>query len=145
MFLCGLAVLWLAGCDDPEPQDPAALIPDWRTYYNRGVGVEFKYPYTLKLGVETTEAGELVAQLLWVGRETPVFRLETEGATEVDRLADRSSSNVAVDGVLGTRSATELGGEPAQQVRVATGGRVFTFTGSGETFEKVLESVKFLE
>jgi hypothetical protein len=147
-----LPIVWLAfacllfvGCDDPEPPDPAAQIPDWRTYYNRDVGVEFKYPYTLKLEIDTTDDEQLVARLLWVGAETPVFKLETESAVSADQLEVASRGDVIIDGVRAMQSTIEIAGEKVKETKVANDGRIFIFTGSGATYDKVLESVKFLD
>jgi hypothetical protein len=137
--LLALAAVFLGGCQDPEPTDPAALIPDWRTYYNQEVGVEFKYPYTLKLDVDTAVEGQLVAKLLWVGRESEVFKLETrDGETA-------ATGGVIVGGSSGSESTVEVDGEELRQIEVAWDGRTFVFIGKGSTFDKVLDSVNFIE
>ncbi|MFT4546800.1 MAG: hypothetical protein ACI8XO_004481 [Verrucomicrobiales bacterium] len=138
LALLGLVLLVFAGCEDPEPPDPAALIPDWRTYYNREVGVEFKYPYTLKLDVDSTVDGQFVAELLWVGSEAPVFKLET-------RSGSVAEGGVMVGDKRASQSMVEVGGQQVQQTVVEHRGRVLVFTGKGSTFDKVLDSVKFLE
>ncbi len=138
------AMLMLGSCKDPEPQDPSALIPDWRTYYNREVGIEFQYPYTLNLDVDTSTEGELLVELQWVGRETPVFWLQARPATADDLVGAAGAGSARVGGLAASSKVVEIDGETFEHRTVVNGGKVFEFTGSGTTFEKVLDSVKFL-
>ena len=139
-----VAMLVLSACKDPEPVDPATLIPDWKTYYNRQVGIEFGYPYTLNLNVDTTAAGQLVAELQWIGRGTTVFRLETRDAA-ADEFAATSNGPGQVGGLRASITELEVDGEMIERWTVVRDGRAFDFSGGGMTFEKVLESVKFLD
>jgi len=148
LCLCLLA-LWsgVVGCAKREAPDPAALLPDWRTYYNREVGVELRYPYTLSLEVDSAAvAGQLVVELQWLGRQTPVFKLQTTGATAQDQSPPAVAAELMVGGLPAFQTIDAGGeGEEIQRVSVVSGGRLFTFSGAGDSFAKILESVKFLE
>ena len=140
-FLALLVTVFFAGCEDPEPPDPAALIPSWRTYYNREIGIEFKHPYNLKLEVNTLEGGHLSVDLLWVGTEASVFALTTRDY----QIPDEGRGSVMVGGKQASQYDEEVAGTKVQQTKVVHKGRVLVFTGEGKTFDKVLDSVKFIE
>ena len=133
-----------ASCDRLEPDDPATLIPDWRTYSNYEAGIEFQYPYTLNLDVESSTAGQLVVELQWVGRGTPVFRMESREAMPGELAATNAGAG-QIGGLRATVTATEIDGEPVERWTVVREDRAYDFTGSGTSFEKVLDSVRFLD
>jgi hypothetical protein len=135
----------LAACADPEVPDPARLIAEWRTYYNRDAGIEFRYPYTLALEVETSPDGQLVVELQWLGRQTPVFKLVTREAG-IDPPVDAGQGGGMVDGLPASWTEIEGNdGDKEQRVSVISRGREFIFTGAGDSFGKVLETVIFLD
>ena len=137
-----LAVMMgLASCGNIEAPEPARFIPDWRTYESQQAGISFEYPYNLSLDADTSSDGELSLELQWVGRGTPVFQLET-GKSDPDWVAEGGAE---VAGVKATETMVTIGGEPMRRIAVANAGRFYTFTGSGATFEKILESVSFSE
>lgn len=135
----------VAGCEDPEPPDPAALIPDWRVYYNREIGVELKYPYTLSVDADVSADGQLLLKLQWVGRGTTMFKLETAQAAPGDTPGPAGQADQMVGGERASLATVEVDGEDMQQLKLVRDGRVYFFTGDGDTFEKVLDSVEFFE
>ena len=146
--LLALALLFSAcTSQNLEPVDPAELAPDWRTYYNQEVGVELRYPYTLSLEVDSGAAdGQLVVELQWLGRQTPVFKLVTRDAGIGTPPADTGQGGGTVDGLPAVWSEIEgVDGEKEQRVSVFNRGREYIFTGAGSSFDKVLETVVFLD
>ena len=135
-----IALFALASCGDMEAPEPTRFIPDWRTYENREIGLRFEYPYNLNLDAATSADGQLEAELLWVGSEAPVLRVETRESGPDDNTA---AGGAEIDGQPATETALQIDGEPMRRLAVTSGGRLFTFTGSGTTFEKIIESVKF--
>ena len=131
----------LSSCGGADAPEPARFIPDWRTYESQQAAVAFEYPYNLSLDADTSANGELQVDLQWVGRGTSVFHLETGKADP----AWKPEGGAEVAGVEATETMVTIGGEPMRRLAVANGGRFYTFTGSGQTFEKILESVKFLD
>jgi hypothetical protein len=135
----------LNSCADPEPPDPAALIPDWRVYYNRELGIELRYPYTLSLDAGVTADDQLLLELQWVGRGTVVFKLETLAAVPgVDAVVAADADRI-VGGEKATMTMIEVDGEKVQRLRFLHDGRVYIITGAGSAFEKILDSVTFFE
>lgn len=146
-MLALVLMICTGGCGKPEAPDPAALLPDWRTYYNKGVGIEFRYPYTLSLEVDSAAGeGQLVVELQWLGRQTPVFKLETRPATALDAIRPGGRVEVMVGGLPGYQSVGEAtgGGDEVQRISLVNRGRLYTFSGIGETFDRVLETVAFI-
>lgn len=142
LFLCYLAT----ACAKREAPDPAVLIPDWRTYYNQEVGIELKYPYTLSLEVESGAGdGQLVVELQWRGSQTPVFKLETRPASQPEEAIPPSDATELVGGLPASRVEIDgTDGEIQERLSLTRNGTVFVFTGSGESFEKVLRTIRFL-
>jgi len=137
--------LAVTGCEDPEPPDPAALIPDWRVYYNREIGVELRYPYTLSVNSDVSADGQLLLKLQWVGRGTTMFKLETAQAAPGDSPVPAGQADQMVGGERASLATVEVDGEDMQQLKLVRDGRVYFFTGDGDTFEKILDSVEFFE
>lgn len=135
----------LNSCADPEPPDPAALIPDWRVYYNRELGVELRYPYTLSLDVGVSADDQLLLELQWVGRGTVVFKLETFAATPGVDAIEAGEAERIVGGEKASMTMIEVDGEKLQRLRFLHDGRIYVITGGGSAFEKVLDSVTFFE
>ena len=140
-LLALLAMIFASSCEDPEPPEPSAQIPDWRTYYNREVGIEFKYPYNLKLVANSLPADHLSVELLWVGSEAEVFKLETQD----QRMPSEGFGSIMVGGKQGSQYDEEVDGRKVQFTKVQHKGRMLVFTGSGTTFDKILDTVKFIE
>ena len=140
-----LFALVASSCSDPEPPDPAALIPDWRVYYNREIGVELQYPYTLSVDADVSSDEQLFLRLQWVGRGTTIFKLETTEAAPEDTAIPAGQADQMIGGERASLSMVEVDGEDVQQLRLVRDGRVYLFTGDGDTFEKVLQTVEFFE
>ena len=138
-----MAVTLLGGCMQQDAPDPARLIPDWRTYYNRTVGVQFEYPYNLELKIVAREDEQLKLELQWIGRGTPVFKMETWNVDAISAV-EIGQGTYTVGGETASRSTVEVAGEPVQITKVISDGRVFEFTGKGTTFDKILDSVEFI-
>jgi hypothetical protein len=147
----GALLVCSGACSDPELPDPAAQIPDWRTYYNHDVGVELSYPYTLSLVVNDGPDAQLELELQWVGRQNAIFKLDTRGPDAEAGLRQGAVPGSEIPVTVGGLAASQFkvadagGEEPLQRTLVLRGGRLFVFSGAGETFNKVLGTVVFSE
>ncbi len=137
------------------PDDPRQYLPGQQTYYNEGLGFSLRYPAALNLKVEdrgVAGTSDIALELEFAGTGASVMRLGTHDPA--------LAGHVRLYLVAGSESAWEVGGEPAQRfevedqgadeagatlqhVTVERGGRLFVFTGKGDTFEDVLASVEF--
>jgi len=145
-----IAALAFSSCGGSrEAKDPAERIPGWRTYYNRDVGIELEYPYTLQLSVEDAEPGQVSLDLEWVGHGMTRFKLETfdPEMETVIRSTQRpdTESTVKIGVFNAARIDTLLDGEEVQRVLITRGNRLYVFTGKGEIFDEVLATVKFID
>ena len=153
--LAAILGLCAVSCSDMEPTDPAVYIPGPQEYYNEALQFSLRYPKPLDLKVEDRSVADepaIFLELLYPGNEYPLLKLSTydtgmrghirqymvAGSEKVDRVGGETGSRFEVQDQSDR-------GETLQHVVVEQYGRLYVFTGRGETFDEVVESFQFVE
>jgi len=150
-IVAALAIV-VSGCETPEPQDPRVFIPGPQDYYNLALEFSLRYPVVLNLEVEDRGVADepgIYLKLQYPGNDHVVFELETHDPGMLDPLrrglVEDSEKIEKIDGETGARFEVEAADGADQHVVVEYSGRLYVFTGRGDTFDEVLESFQFIK
>ena len=143
------------GCKTPEPRDPRQSIPGDQEYYNKALGFSLRYPNLLNLKVEDREGADvsgIILKLQYPGNDFTVFELITRPVGWSERLRKHlvagSESKADIGDLEAERFDIQLPGEDevkSKRVILKHLGKLYVFTGRGETFEEILRSFALIE
>ena len=155
LFLLILLLIGFTSCQSLEPEDPKQSIPALQLYYNEPLKFSLGYPRILNIKVEDKSVAgtpDVLVNLSYPGNEYPILELSTHAISWIESLKDSlipgTEGTIKVDGIRAIKFDIAMDDERGifskQRIIVRNDGRLYAFTGNGETFEEILDSFRFI-
>ena len=155
LFLFILLLIGFTSCQSLEPKDPKQSIPGLQLYYNEPLKFSLGYPRILNIKVEDKSVAgtpDVLVNLSYPGNEYPILELSTHAISWIESLKDSlipgTEGTIKVDGIRAIKFDIAMDDERGifskQRIIVRNHGRLYAFTGNGETFEEILDSFRFI-
>ena len=155
LFLFILLLIGFTSCQSLEPEDPKQSIPGLQLYYNEPLKFSLGYPRILNIKVEDKSVAgtpDVLVNLSYPGNEYPILELSTHAISWIESLKDSlipgTEGTIKIDDVRAIKFDTAMDDDRGifskQRIIVRNLGRLYAFTGNGETFDEVVKSFKFI-
>ena len=156
IFLVSLLLIGFTSCQTLEPEDPKQSIPGLQFYYNEPLKFSLGYPRILNIKVEDKSVAgtpDVLLNLSYPGNDYPILELSTHAISWIDSLKDTlipgTEGTVKVGGIRAIKFDIAMDDERGifskQRIIVRNHGRLYAFTGNGETFEEIVDSFRFID
>lgn len=148
-------ILGFTSCQTLEPEDPRQSIPGRKLYYNEPLKFSFSYPSILNIKIEDKSVAgtpDVLVNLSYPGNEYPILEFSTHAISWIESLKDSlipgTEGTIKIDGVRAIKFDIAMDDDRGifskQRIIVRNLGRLYAFTGNGETFDEVVKSFKFI-
>ena len=155
LFLMPLLLIGFTSCQNLEPEDPKQSIPGLQLYYNEQLNFSLSYPRILNIKVEDRSvagAPDVLLNLSYPGNDYPILELSTHAISWIESLKDTmipgTEGTIKVGGIRAIKFDIAMDDERGifskERIIVRNQGKLYAFTGNGETFDEIVDSFRFL-